>query len=192
MLVAGPDTTRPALSTATRILELVASQTCLEVLNSVLSKEVDSLNRRVASLLKTKWKDGSVDGGRVPPLSPPVVRKVRDEQVPLVERAIACLQSRYLEHGLSMKDIALELRCNSRYLSTRFTEIEEIQMHVFLLRLRVHHACRLLLETDALVKEIAHASGFCEQGRLARAFRSQIGISPTEYRRMFAGPAART
>ena len=66
-------------------------------------------------------------------------------------------------------------------------EIVGERMHVSLVGLRVDQACRLLLDTDLAVKEIAHASGFREQGQLGRAFRRRVGVSPTEYRRIFAG-----
>jgi len=61
-------------------------------------------------------------------------------------------------------------------------------MHTYLVTLRVSHACRLLMGTDLRVKEVAFASGFSEARRLESAFRRHVGVSPSEYRRIFAGP----
>jgi AraC-like DNA-binding protein len=59
-------------------------------------------------------------------------------------------------------------------------------MRVYLVRLRVAHACRLLMDTGAPIKETAYASGFRGNAALARAFRRHVGVSPGEYRRIFA------
>jgi AraC-like DNA-binding protein len=59
-------------------------------------------------------------------------------------------------------------------------------MHAYLVRLRVAHACRLLMEANVPIKEAAYASGFRGNGGLTRAFRRHVGVSPGEYRRIFA------
>jgi transcriptional regulator GlxA family with amidase domain len=42
--------------------------------------------------------------------------------------------------------------------------------------------------TDLRIKEVAFTSGFSEARRLENAFRRHVGVSPREYRRIFAGP----
>lgn len=47
---------------------------------------------------------------------------------------------------------------------------------------RLAAASRLLQETDRPVAEIAHACGFYDHSAFTRAFRSAIGVTPTQYR----------
>jgi len=54
---------------------------------------------------------------------------------------------------------------------------------------RLAVASRLLRETNRGVAEIAHACGFYDHSAFTRAFRSAIGVTPTEYRRQDAGSA---
>jgi AraC-like DNA-binding protein len=51
----------------------------------------------------------------------------------------------------------------------------------------VDHACRRLLGTDLPIKRIALESGFRDAAGLSRAFRRQVGVSPSAYRRIFTG-----
>jgi AraC-like DNA-binding protein len=41
---------------------------------------------------------------------------------------------------------------------------------------------------DVSIKEVAYESGFSGPGRLDSAFRRHVGVSPSEYRRIFASP----
>jgi two-component system response regulator YesN len=105
-----------------------------------------------------------------------------------VNRALAHLQHHYQESTLSLLAVAKSLECNPRYLTTRFSKVVGERMHTYLVALRVSHACRLLLDTELRVKEVAFASGFSGAGRLDSAFRRHLGVSPGEYRRIFASP----
>ncbi|MBI3829250.1 MAG: AraC family transcriptional regulator [Planctomycetes bacterium] len=52
--------------------------------------------------------------------------------------------------------------------------------------LRIGHACKLLIESDKNVAEIAYASGFENLSNFNRRFRALKRINPREYRRQFA------
>lgn len=52
----------------------------------------------------------------------------------------------------------------------------------FLNELRVSHACRLLLETDKAIAEIAFESGFENLSNFNRRFRDLKGITPRDFR----------
>jgi AraC-like DNA-binding protein len=57
---------------------------------------------------------------------------------------------------------------------------------------RIDKACLLLNFSDAGIKEIADATGFCDRYHFSRAFKEQRGIGPAEYRRRMqavTGPA---
>lgn len=53
----------------------------------------------------------------------------------------------------------------------------------YALKLRIHHACRLLRDLETPVVDIAGASGFSDGNYFARQFRRVMGMSPGAWRR---------
>lgn len=54
----------------------------------------------------------------------------------------------------------------------------------YVARRRVDLACRLMLETDTPLSQIALDCGLCDQSHLTRVFRRYVGTSPRSWRRM--------
>ena len=185
-LVVGPETSDRAFLTATSVLELVVTGICQDSLASGLSEEVRVLRQHLAELRQIHSKGDPVADSSDAPLAPAASRATQRRNLTLVGRALAHLHRHYEAPALSLPAVAEALGCNPRYLTTRFTLIVGERMHAYLVRLRVAHACRLLMETNVLIKEAAYASGFRGNGGLVRVFRRQVGVSPGEYRRIFA------
>jgi AraC-like DNA-binding protein len=120
------------------------------------------------------------------PVAAPDSSAAQRQNRSLVESALWHLHRHYQSPALTLPAVAEALACNPRYLTTRFTLMVGEHMHAYLVRLRVAHACRLLMDTDVPVKAAAFASGFRDNAGLARAFRRLVGVSPGEYRRIFA------
>lgn len=55
--------------------------------------------------------------------------------------------------------------------------------HQYLTRLRVRHACRLLVETRSAVAEVARSCGFGDPLYFSRVFHQVTGVTATAYRR---------
>jgi AraC family transcriptional activator FtrA len=53
---------------------------------------------------------------------------------------------------------------------------------------RLRHAQRLLETTDLPVETIAHSVGLASATALRRQFRRELGITPTEHRRIHSTP----
>ena len=53
-------------------------------------------------------------------------------------------------------------------------------------RLRIANACRLLDQTDSPISEISTAVGYGNLANFNRQFRTETGVTPTEYRRLEA------
>lgn len=53
---------------------------------------------------------------------------------------------------------------------------------VLLRKLRLQHACELLVRSDRSVSEIAEHSGFRDAYSFSRAFKNALGVSPRKYR----------
>ena len=187
-LVVDAGTPEPAFMAAVGVLKLAVSDTCRDSAVAVLSEEVRALRQHVSELRQIQAPARPQRSGSPAPTIESGETTTDTRSAALVDRALAHLQRHYRDPRLSLRAVARAAECNPRYLTTRFTQIVGEHMHTFLIALRVSHACRLLMGTDSSVKEIAYASGFSGPGRLASAFRSYVGISPAEYRRVFAKP----
>lgn len=180
-LVAGAETPRRIFAAATRLLELSVCAVCQESLVSDLTEQVEELRRCLAAIREVE----------APAPVPEYLGSARSRgpahpgTLALVDNALRYLHANYQRPGLSLPAIAEALRCNPRYLTTRFTTIVGERMHSYLQRLRVANACRLLVDTDAPIKQVAYCSGFHDNAALARVFRCILGVSPLEYRRIF-------
>jgi AraC-like DNA-binding protein len=92
-----------------------------------------------------------------------------------------------MDPELSLGAVAAAVECSPNYLTQRFTQVVGHHMHGYIVALRVDRACRELLVTDRPIKQVALESGFRDTAALSRTFHRQVGVSPSEYRRIFAG-----
>jgi AraC-like DNA-binding protein len=185
-LVVGAETSDRTFSTATSVLDLLVTRTCQDTLVAGLSREVGVLRQSVAELRQMQSKGEPTAALSDSPAATPEPEAAERRNLTLVDNALAYLHRHYDAPALSLAAVAEALGCNPRYLTARFTLIVGQHMHAYLVGLRVAHACRLLMETDVPIKEAAYASGFRGNGGLSRAFRRRVGVSPGEYRRIFA------
>lgn len=63
----------------------------------------------------------------------------------------------------------------------------------YLLRLRLRHACDLLINSECTVTEVALQCGFCDSNYFCKQFRKVFAVSPRQYRlnSRTAGPESR-
>jgi AraC-like DNA-binding protein len=185
-LVVGPETSDRRFSSATSVLKLMVSGVCQDSLVSQLSEEVGALRQRLVEMRQMQSKGDLAPDTFRPPVAAAGSSAVQRGNLRLVESALSHLHRHYQSPSLALPVVATALACNPRYLTTRFTLVVGEHMHAYLVRLRVAHACRLLMDTDVPIKEAAYDSGFRGNAGLARAFRKHVGVSPGEYRRIFA------
>jgi AraC-like DNA-binding protein len=100
-----------------------------------------------------------------------------------IERIIGHLAAHYRE-TLTVDDIARAVRLHPKYLMRLFKRHCRIGVWEYLTRLRVSHAQRLLVTTDARVSDLALESGFGSPAAFYQAFAAYSGgEKPLDYRR---------
>lgn len=101
----------------------------------------------------------------------------------LVRSALACIEERLADPGLTVAAIAQHLGTNSTYLAHLFSE--EIGMHLshHIAGRRIERAKHLLSTTTWLVKRIAYECGMAHPDWFSQVFRAHTGLTPSEYRR---------
>ncbi len=67
----------------------------------------------------------------------------------------------------------------------RFKRLFQMTPQQFLLRVRIHAACRRLVSGSDSVAQIAQQTGFYDQSYFTRQFQRQMGMTPAVYRRRY-------
>ena len=88
-------------------------------------------------------------------------------------------------HPITVDDLIAALHCNRRVLEIRFKTEVGRTLHKEIRRTRIQRACKLLRETDMLIEVLAEVCGYSNRERFNAAFRSEMGKTPSVYRREF-------
>ncbi|MBQ4110584.1 MAG: PocR ligand-binding domain-containing protein [Clostridia bacterium] len=96
---------------------------------------------------------------------------------------------KFIENNLS-QNITVDDICNEFHIRrTRFYNIAKeclgCSIASYIRKQRIHHACRMLRETDESISQIAEKVGFLDYGHFSRVFRQLQGISATNYRKLY-------
>ena len=86
--------------------------------------------------------------------------------------------------GLLSGKIASELGYNADYIGRIFRQIYGHTITEAIHRRRVHHSCRMLLDSDMTIEEIARACGFSDADYFRRIFRRYKHITPVAFRKV--------
>lgn len=131
----------------------------------------------VASTLAAYRQDGSE-----PPTLPGVL-KARVKQY---------VQTHLGEPDLTLDRIAKDMHCSKRYLHRVF-EDERCSLERYIWQARLER-CQVALRAPSAarrsVSEVAYQWGFNSSAHFCRLFKSQYGLSPTDFRRQTAPPAS--
>jgi AraC family transcriptional regulator len=86
---------------------------------------------------------------------------------------------------LSLRSLAHEVQLSPIQLTRRFHAIYRMPPMRYVTQLRLERAKSLLVEGDASVESIAHVCGYENGLYFSRIFSQHIGLSPTQYRKLF-------
>lgn len=98
-----------------------------------------------------------------------------------VDQIIEHIQEHYMEE-IDMGSIAEELGFSSAYLSKIFKRYAGMTPVKMLTDVRIHHAKKLLIETDKSIQEVGAMVGYPDQFHFSKTFRKIVGINPSGYR----------
>jgi len=99
----------------------------------------------------------------------------------LVRQAIRYMEEHYAK-PLSLQELASVLQLGARQLQRQFKTRLRISPMEYLTQIRMKHAQAMLLDTNALLREIAEAAGYTDSYYFSRAFKKYYGVSPIQYR----------
>jgi AraC-like DNA-binding protein len=98
---------------------------------------------------------------------------------------IVVVQKKYKDPTYSAKDLARELKTNTRYLSAVINSRFNMNYSCLLNEYRIKEAVHLLVDkryVDKNIEEISTMVGFANRQSFYAAFYKNVGITPREYR----------
>jgi AraC-like DNA-binding protein len=110
-----------------------------------------------------------------------------------VDRAVVrviCAMYQRIGDELTVDDMARTAMYSKFHFSRAFREVTGVSPGRFLSALRFQEAKRLLASTSLSVAEISNRVGYSSLGTFSTRFKSSVGVTPTEYRRIGGRMAA--
>lgn len=102
------------------------------------------------------------------------------------QRCREFIERNFLEIA-KLEAISLACEVDGAYLCRLFARFHDESPYQFLTRLRMEHASRILLESDATVKSVAAALGFKDAFHFSRVFKSVHHVPPSRFRQSLFG-----
>jgi AraC-like DNA-binding protein len=106
--------------------------------------------------------------------------KTKDSAINLAT-AISHMEN-YFNKSLTLQELAEKANLSPRHFTRIFNETYKTTPMHYILKLRLQHACTLLIKSKQSILEIALESGFNDSNYFTRQFKNFYGITPTQYR----------
>lgn len=91
--------------------------------------------------------------------------------------------SQHHQNTIELKTLAEMMGISISQLERKFKKKFNITPLKYIIKVRVHSACRLLEETNLSISEIASRTGFCNPGALTNTFKIHMNMLPKDYRK---------
>ncbi len=121
-----------------------------------------------------------------------VVSRTSTETLSLEDPQMAKALHYIREHAcdpMQIDDLLSVVPLSRRSLQLRFIQARSRSVHEEIRRIQIQRATRLLTQTYLPLDQIARASGFGSPEWMAKVFRKQLGVSPSEHRRRYGSAA---
>jgi len=102
----------------------------------------------------------------------------------IVSTAIKYIHENSRKH-ISAEELSNVCHCSESYLSRVFKKHTEVNINIYINKVRVELSKNPLILSDESISEIAYSVGFNDSNYFSRVFTEIIGIPPTEFRRRF-------
>lgn len=112
-------------------------------------------------------------------------RKVAsDKPNGILSDIITQINKRY-NRGITLGQIADELNYSLPYVSKLFKKKTGMTFNVYLQKIRIDEACRLLINTNEKISEISQMVGYEDVDFFSKIFKKQTGMSPSRFRKVY-------
>ncbi|WP_202887197.1 helix-turn-helix domain-containing protein [Cohnella zeiphila] len=99
----------------------------------------------------------------------------------MIEKAIHYINKRYGDPRLNNREIGEHVGVSANYLSFVFKDQLRITLHKYVTHVRIEQAKLRMVEGGKSLTEIADETGFTSIHVFSRAFKSELGLSPSQF-----------
>jgi len=89
----------------------------------------------------------------------------------------------HFKEDITLDMLAKKFNYSVSYISASFKQLSGENYYAILERIRIAHACNLLVSTTLKITDVAYEAGFKSYSTFARVFQSRMNMSPTMYRK---------
>lgn len=104
-----------------------------------------------------------------------------------LESSLRLLGERGPDGWLAPQQVARQVGLNYENFRKRFAQLAHESPARYQKRRRLEWACAAIYHGDSSLKQIADSLGFCDVFHFSKAFKQQIGFTPSDYRRRVRG-----
>lgn len=95
------------------------------------------------------------------------------------------IEEHFMEE-VSLQQLAEIVDMNASYVSSVFKKETGQTYSEYLLKCRIDHASRLLVDTGKSIREIGEECGYQDTRYFSKQFLKQVGLKPSEYRKLYS------
>jgi YesN/AraC family two-component response regulator len=99
----------------------------------------------------------------------------------LIRQGIYYIHQHYTE-DITLEAVAGYVHVSSSYFSSLFKEKTSVSFTVYVNRMKIERAKKLLKNSEMTLTDIAMALGFCSQSYFSSVFKKHVGMSPKQFR----------
>ncbi len=97
------------------------------------------------------------------------------------KQAKECIHEHYADADFSMSTLTQKLLVNQTYLRKMFKSEYNMTISEYMLKVRMDHAKKLILEDYYKLSAISELVGYKDPGYFSRSFKKYFGVSPSDY-----------
>lgn len=116
--------------------------------------------------------------------APTKKRQTASSEDTILSHAAEYVRQNFPNH-IAAAELAEFCHCSESYLSHIFKRRLNVNINVYINKVRIEASKNFLMDSDSSVSEIASSVGFDDANYYSRVFSALVGISPSEYRRRF-------
>lgn len=118
------------------------------------------------------------------------LKEARGEDELIIRQAKAYIRQN-IGKAIKAKDVAAHVNLSESYFTIYFKEKTGVNFRDYLLKERIGLARRLLRSRSANISEVADQTGYQDYRSFTRAFKNEIGMTPSEYQKQFQDTGGR-
>lgn len=106
---------------------------------------------------------------------------------PIVSYCLDAIQQNYADSNFNISNLADTLHLSLSYLSTVFKNSTNQNISSYLSAKRLERAQELLRDASIPIRDVCFSSGYDDPRYFAKFFKKHTGMTPSEYRNLYAG-----